>query len=405
MHLAKRYVAASAIAASLMLVGACAPTQGADPGSTADADSETGAEVQTIDVGVIYSRTGPLAGYGEQYLTAFEAGLDYATDGTNIVGDYEINLEIVDDAGDPNKAVNAFKDMVGSGIPLIVGTAASGVALQVAPLAEQNQTVYIVGPAAVDTVTGINGYTFRSGRQTYQDVATAGTFLDSVEGANVAVFAQDNAFGQGNAATVEAVLGGSGATVTPILVGESVTDFTGEALKILDAEPDLLFVAWAGETTAAMWQALEQQGVMEATTVVTGLADTASYQAYGPASDRINFLNHYFAGAADNDVNTAMIAGIEAAGGVPDLFSPDGFNAALMVVRAIEEGGDDPDAMVAALEGWTFDGPKGEMTIRPGDHALIQPMFQVRLVDEGGTWVPELIETVAPDAVAPPEAG
>ena len=34
------------------------------------------------------------------------------------------------------------------------------------------------GPAATDALTGINDYTFRSGRQTYQDVATAGTFLD-----------------------------------------------------------------------------------------------------------------------------------------------------------------------------------------------------------------------------------
>jgi hypothetical protein len=33
-----------------------------------------------------------------------------------------------------------------------------------------------VGPAAADAITGINEYTFRSGRQSAQDVATAGTF-------------------------------------------------------------------------------------------------------------------------------------------------------------------------------------------------------------------------------------
>jgi branched-chain amino acid transport system substrate-binding protein len=32
-------------------------------------------------------------------------------------------------------------------------------------------------------------------------------------------------------------------------------------------------------------------------------------------------------------------------------------------------------------------------------------MFQVRLVDDGGTWVPELVEIVDAEAVAPPVAG
>ena len=59
------------------------------------------------------------------------------------------------------------------------------------------------------------------------------------------------------------------------------------------------------------------------------------------------------------------------------LFVNDGFVAAQMVVRAIAEGGDDVDAMVAALEGWQFEGPKGDMEIRAEDHAMLQPMFQV----------------------------
>ena len=37
--------------------------------------------------------------------------------------------------------------------------------------------------------------------------------------------------------------------------------------------------------------------------------------------------------------------------------------------------------------------------------ALLQPMFQARLVEQNGTWVPELIEIVDADTVAPPVAG
>src|SRR5690606_34274213 len=110
----------------------------------------------------------------------------------------------------------------------------------------------------------INDYTFRSGRQSVQDVATAGQFVKDLDGSRVLVFAQDNAFGQGNVAAVEDVLGAEGAEVSEILVPEDVTEFTPFARQIVDAQPDLVFVAWAGANAGSMWQALEQQGAFEA---------------------------------------------------------------------------------------------------------------------------------------------
>jgi len=71
----------------------------------------------------------------------------------------------------------------------------SGIAVALAEQAEQNEVLYISGPAAADAVTGVNDYTFRSGRQSLQDVATAGSFLEG-EDQSVLVFAQDNAFDQ-----------------------------------------------------------------------------------------------------------------------------------------------------------------------------------------------------------------
>jgi branched-chain amino acid transport system substrate-binding protein len=58
--------------------------------------------------------------------------------------------------------------------------------------------------------------------------------------------------------------------------------------------------------------------------------------------------------------------------------------------------------MVTALEGWTFAGPKGAMEIRASDHALLQPMFTAKLVQEGSGFVPQLVATLAPADVAPP---
>lgn len=399
MRVTKKLLLGSVVATAALVLTACAPSAEAPSG---DPGADTGPA--EVTVGVITSETGPLAGYGAQYLDGFRAGLDYATDGTDEVDGTKITIDYRDDAGDPDTAVTIAKELIGDGVQILAGSASSGVALAVAEQAGQNQVLFLSGPAAADAVTGINEYTFRTGRQSAQDVATAGTFLDDIDGKKVTVFAQNTAFGQGNEAAVQAILGAKGAEVDSVLVAEDVTEFTTFAQQVLAGEPDLVFVAWAGATSGAMWQAMSQQGVLDAIPVVTGLGDAATFGAYGEASEQISFLNHYFAGGPDNEVNTAMVEAVEAAGGTPDLFTPDGFNAALMLVHAIREGAGDVDAMVAALEGYEFEGPKGTTTVRAGDHALLQEMYQVKLVADGDAFVPELVNTVPADEVAPAEA-
>jgi len=352
---------------------------------------------------MITSITGPLAAYAAAYKGGFEAGLDYATKGTGKVDGRTIAVTWTDDQGNPATAVSAAKTAIGEGDLIIGGTVDSGIALSLAAQAAQNKVLYLSGPAAADAVTGINKYTFRSGRQSYQDVATAGTFIGSPQGKKVVVFAQDGAFGQGNLKAVGAVLGSKGATVSSVLVPESATEFTPFAQQVIAAKPDLIFVAWAGATTSAMWQALQQQDVFASAPVVTGLATTATYNAYGPASDKIKFLSHYFPGATSNAPEKAMNKYLKAHKLSPDLFSPDGFAAAQLVVRAAGKGGGaDVNAMISSLEGYSFDSVKGGLTVRAKDHALVQPMFEAQLTGTAGNFAPKLIKTVDAATVAPP---
>jgi branched-chain amino acid transport system substrate-binding protein len=399
--LRSRTVALGVAAAGVLVVTACgSPTESTSAGG--GGGEEGGAPVQ---VGLITSISGPLASYGEQYLQGFEACLDYVTDGTGEIAGRPVEVIERDDAGDPAKAVAEATDLIGEGVTILAGSASSGVATQVAPLAEQNDVLFISGPAATDALTGINENTFRSGRQTYQDILTAQSFIGDAAGKSVLVFAQDSAFGQANVAAVTAVLGEEGgATVTPLLVPASATDLTPFASQARDAAADLTFVAWAGETAPSMWQAMGQQGVFEATDVVTGLDLRASYPTYGAQAAELNFLSYFFAEAVDNETSQAMAERVEEAGGTVDIFTPDGCNAAQMIAHAVEEGGGDVSGMIDALEGWTFDGAKGEITIREEDHAMLQPMFQARLEEQGGEMVPVLVETLDPEATAPPVA-
>lgn len=378
---------------------ALAMTACGSPGEAAGGDGEG-----PIKVGIVFSATGPLATYGEQYRQGFEAGLDHATEGSLEIDGRPVEVTYMDDAGEPSNAVSATRELIGDGHHIIAGSTASGIAVQVAPLAEQNDVLFISGAAATDAITGINGNTFRSGRQTYQDILTASTFMDDPDGSDVVVLAQQNAFGQDNVDAVTEVLEERGANVDSVLAPPDSTDLTPFAEQVNQADPDLVFVAWAGETASAMWQSLDQQGILDATEVVTGLDIKPSYPIFGAAGDRISFLSHYFDGASDTAEAQAMKEFVETEGGEVDLFTPDGFTAAQMVVHAAGAG-DDTAERIDALSGWTFDGVKGELHIRAEDHALVQPMYQVELVGEGEDARPELVAEVPAADVEPSVAG
>jgi branched-chain amino acid transport system substrate-binding protein len=383
---------ASALVVELVALGGAVPAQAA------------GAKAP-VNVGLIYSKTGLLSSYGAQYAEGFAIGLDYATHHTGMAGGHKIVVTERDDATDPTKAVAAAKELIGQGYKIIGGSTSSGAAIQLAPLAKENNVLFVSGAAAADAVTGNNRNTFRSGRQTYQDVLTAGTIIGTnMRGKKVIVFAQESTFGQANVSAVRAVLGGNGADVSAVLAPPSANDFAPFAQKIKDGKPDLLFPAWAGATAPAMWKALDDSGMFGGSTrVVSGLDQRSSYETLGSAATKIQFLSHYFYRAPKNRANDALVAALKKSNRVPDLFHPDGFVAAEMIVHAVEKAdGDDVGKMISALENWTFDAPKGTQRIRAEDHAMLQPMFVAKLEGSGASMEPHLVRTIPLGAVSPP---
>ena len=77
-------VAVGALIAGCSSAGTAGTTSaGADGGSA------------PVQVGLVYSRSGPLAAFGKQYEQGFKAGLAYATHGTDKAGGHERRVEVL----------------------------------------------------------------------------------------------------------------------------------------------------------------------------------------------------------------------------------------------------------------------------------------------------------------------
>ncbi len=75
-----------------------------------------------------------------------------------------------------------------------------------------------------------------------------------------------------------------------------------------------------------------------------------------------------------------------------------------MSVRAVSKGSTtDVSKMIAALEGWSFTGPKGQMEIRASDHAMLQPMYLVQLKRSGDKFTANTLVRLRAKNTAPLE--
>jgi branched-chain amino acid transport system substrate-binding protein len=352
-----------------------------------------------IKIGVITSTSGPLSTYGIAFNEGLEWGLKYYTGGKMAINGQKLVVTSKDDGADPASATATFKEMVGNGTKIITGTASSGVALTLAPLAQQNKVLYISGPAKNDLVTSAaNKYVFRSGNSSTQDLAPLAG-IKPISGKKVVLFVEDNAFGAGNIAAAKALMGPKGAKFEEIKVPTSTSDFTPFAKKAADAKGSYIFIAWSNALTAgAMLTSLKVQGAFVKQRPITGLAGAATYDIYGTLFEGTNAIltNSYFAGAAKTAAAGDLAEWYAANKKTQDLFTSTGADAAKMIVMALTRNpSQNVDTMIKNLEGKSWVGVKGLMTIDRNSHLLIQPMFLVSLNKSGSRYVPSLIKTIA----------
>ena len=330
-----------------------------------------------ITIGVLTSLSGPLSSFGKTWLPAFEAGLEYATDGSMDVDGRPIKVKKVDDQSDQAAAISGATELASDGVKIIAGTMSSGAVASLADFAETNSILYMTGAANTDAATGANELTFRGSRQSYQDVLALSSLLgEDARGKRLCMLAHDIEYGNTLVKVTTSVLKDKVGEFKTISVPFPTTDVSPYVLQVKSSDCGVLVPFLAG-SVSDFWQAFAQQGIADDTLIVSNIGTRADWPAYASAqTDNVRLFTSYFDGAADNEAATAMREALKKAGADLDYASADGFGAAIALVEGAKKaGGDDPEALAKALDGLVFDGPRGATTIRSGDHALLAPMF------------------------------
>lgn len=400
----------------LILFTACSSSTSSDDGETESTDTNetTSAEDSdssgdTIKIGVLASLTGALESYGKQTTQGFELGLEYATGGTLEVAGKKIEVIYEDTETKPEVAVQkATKLLEDDGVDFLVGSSSSGDTLAVLPLAEEYEKIMVVEPAVADSITGeeFNPYIFRTARNSSQD-AVAGAAAIAGPGVKIATLAPDYSFGWDGVEAFKTAAEDLGAEIVlEEYADPEATDFTSNIQKIIDADPDYLFVIWSG--TNSPWNQIADMKLQDrGIKISTGAPDIPALKTMDQLVGMEGFSVYYHT-LPDNEINDWLVEEHKKRfdGEVPDLFTPGGMTAAIAIVEALKQSDGDTDAnkLIEIMEGMSFETPKGTMTFREEDHQALQTLYSIRLEEQEGVDypVPVLIRELSPEETAPP---
>jgi len=384
---------------SLTLLAAAVATLAAAPAAWAQAKA-----AGEVRIALIASKTGPLEAYAKQTIVGFNLGLNYATGGTMMVAGKKLVVIEKDDQGKPDVGKAALAAAYADDkADIAVGPTASPVGLAMLPVAEEYKKILLVEPAVADSITGDkwNKYIFRTGRNSSQDAAANAAALDK-PGNVIATLANDNAFGRdGVKASKDFIKHAKIVHEEYLPVG--TTDFTAGLQRIVDKLKDqpgkkYISVGWAGApapfSKIADLDLKKRYGIEMA----TGGNILPAMVAYKQFEGMEGALYYYF-GIPKNAANEWLVANhYKQFKAPPDFFTAGGMSAAIAVVEALKKtnGDTNTNKLITAMEGMSFETPKGKMTFRKEDHQAMQDMYHFKIKnDPAFAWgVPELVRVI-----------
>lgn len=234
------------------------PTDGDDQPTAGD-DEDTGgvtpgdAEGDVITIGVVTSRTGPLAPTGSQVW----AGVAFAAEEWNADGGIDgrrIEVVLEDDRSDPTGALNAFQKLTSENEPVAIwGPTFTPLTLAMEPAVVEAQVPVFVSPTAPVVTQQGDGWFFRTrtnDAKTGQIAARVA--IEDLDATRVAFLYPNNDFGVGGYDIISAAveeLGGEEVAAEVYTQGDR--DLSAQLLNIQRSDADLL-IPWTVPVDSAM---------------------------------------------------------------------------------------------------------------------------------------------------------
>jgi len=339
-----------------------------------------------VKVGILLPYSGTYSRLGEAITNGFLLRL--AEGGDSLGGRPVEVIRLDSEAKPPLGPSNATKLINGDKVDVLVGPVHSGVAMGMAKIAREENTLTIIPNAGADQLTGplCAPNIFRSSFSNWQASFPMGRVLAERGTGRVALVYWNYAAGkQAAQGFKDGFAEGDGEIVAEIGVPFPEVEFQAVLTQIADINPDAVYVFFSGGGAVKFvkdWAAagLKDKILLHGPGFLTeGLTD-----AQGDAAEGLETAMHY-ADTLDNAENAAFRAAYrERFGRYPDVFSVQGYDAGQLLRIGVDAVAGDMaarDDLYAAISAADFASPRGRFRLSAA-HNPVQD-FYLRVVKDG----------------------
>ncbi len=329
-----------------------------------------GGGAKTIKIAIIAPMTGDVGTFGASTRDGAVLAFEEWNAKGGVLGK-KIEWVVADGRCDPQEARNAANKVIDQDkVKFIVGEVCSSASIPVSEVANEKKVVQISPTSTNPKVTtfadgSTKPYTFRACFiDPFQGTVMAKFALENLKAKTAAVLLdQGNDYVRGLAEYFrDAFEKGGGKVVVWETYTKDDTDFSAILAKVADAKPDFLFLPDYYNKVNLIAKQAKEKGI---TCPMGGGDGWDSEELDVAAVDGGFFSNHYDAADPRPIVQSWLKTyGARYGGKVPDALATLAYDAANMLVTAIQQAGsDDPDKVRVALEKLQFEGVSGKITL------------------------------------------
>ena len=331
-------------------------------------------DAETFKIGVIGPMTGDYAQYG---LGVYHAA-QLAAEEVNANGGFNgYNVEVLaagDDQGDPEKAVNAYNDLLDKGMQMLCGTVTSGACIAVGAEAAESTFLFTPSGTAVDCITsGSNEF-----RMCFTDPAQGTKSAEFIGkhklATKVAVLYDSSAdynSGVNDAFVAAAEDNGLEVVADEAYTADSNTDFSVQLKKIKDSGAELLFLPNYYSDNALILQQAHDAGMDDMKKFgVDGMDGILGVENFDTSLAEGVMLLTPFSATGDDEATVKFVKAYGDAnnGETPNQFAADTYDVLYAMQLAADDAKITPDmenadisaAMSASMANIELDGLTGK---------------------------------------------
>ncbi|MBD9473803.1 branched-chain amino acid ABC transporter substrate-binding protein [Achromobacter sp. ACM01] len=325
----------------------------------------SGAQAQTIKIGVVGPTTGAVTQYGDMV----REGVDTAVERINAAGGIngkKLETVVIDDGCEPKQGPVAANRVVNSKIGFVVGHVCSGATIAAADVYNNEGVVMVTPSATSPALTDGKNYEFifrTIGRDDQQGPAAAKFILDKIKPKKVAVLHDKQSYGQGIATAVKNDLEKDGVAVAVfegINAGDS--DYSAVITKLKSQGVDFVYYGGYHPEMGLLLRQAAEQGVKAKWMGPEGTGNPDINAIAGDAVEGmlLTLPADFTQNAANADIVKAFEAKKRNASGA---FQMTAYTATQVIADGIKgAGSDDPTKVAKYLHANSFDTPIGKVS-------------------------------------------